>query len=127
MEEALQLQAEEVEMDQYRCIVDSTSSVRYCDCPSRSTAGVRLLGAHHRLPGIGSPLPGSVKQVEARRRAPRRLARPSPLVYRLQATLPGRDRVRIFWVLRADAGLMHPKPVAATVVAHLRPDLIQTR
>ncbi len=27
MEEALQLQAEEVEMDQYRCLVNSTSSI----------------------------------------------------------------------------------------------------
>jgi hypothetical protein len=33
MEEALQLQAEEVEMNQYRCIVDSSSSVRI-ECQS---------------------------------------------------------------------------------------------
>jgi hypothetical protein len=31
MEEALQLQAEEVEMEQYRCLPESTSSVRI-DC-----------------------------------------------------------------------------------------------
>jgi hypothetical protein len=33
MEEALQLQAEEAEMEQYRCLIDSTSSVRF-DCQS---------------------------------------------------------------------------------------------
>jgi hypothetical protein len=29
MEEALQLQAEEVEMDEHRCLAESTSSVQY--------------------------------------------------------------------------------------------------